>query len=489
MKQLTCEMCGSNNMVKQDGMFVCQNCGIKYSVEEARKMMVEGPVHVDSSHLTSNYFSMAKNALDAGNNAEADNYCNKILEVDPTAYEAWFVKGKAVGRQSTLGNQRISETINAFSNALDNCPEGEKEELAESCKQEIENLHKALLTGRMQIFMSHPNDNDLAQLTDDVKKIMVNTINFLTKAGVSVNVFGKELGSIIINTINNNYNAKIWNEYQGNDGKPNDYEFKRFMSETDICVNALNLATVLLGSDDTDDLELYEWRALAYDSMVKLNKLVLDACSWDYFITDWGKSYYKKLTLNSSAISFRTTQNCEWASKALRWRLRRREKSIAIEAEKKAEKKRKAKEEAKKRVDDYWAEHADDKARLESERKDLQQQIAGLNTTQKEQVAALNKEIAAIPGQADIDNLDERIKKMTDEKASLGIFKGREKKVLQEQIDQAIADKKAVQDRMDAAKKEIEGRISAVKSEIQKKRSPLQRRANSIKTELTKARK
>lgn len=484
MKQLTCEMCGSNNMVKQDGMFVCQGCGTKYSVEEARKMMVEGTVHVDSSHLTSNYLSMAKNALDAGNNAEANNYCNKIIEVDPTAYEAWFIKGKAVGWQSTLGNQRISETINAFSNALDNCPEDEKEELAESCKQEIENLHKALLTVRMQNFMSHPDDNDLVELTGDVKNIMANTINFLTKSGVSANMFGKELGSVIMNAIINNFNAKIWSEYQGDDGKPSDYEFKRFMSETDICVKAFNLAAVLLGSDDTDDLELYEWRALAYDSMVKLNTLVRDACSWDYEFTDWGKRYYKNLTLNSSAISARNTQNSEWEAKAREWRNKKTQKEEAI----KAEKERKAKEEAKKRFDDYWAEHADDKARLESERKDLQQQIAGLNTTQNEQVAALNKEIAAIPGQAEIDNLDERIKKLTDEKASLGIFKGKEKKALQEQIDQATAEKKAVQDRMIAAKKEIEGKISAVRSEIQNKISPLQGRVNSISTELTKAR-
>ena len=38
MKQLTCEMCGSTELIKQDGFFVCQTCGTKYSVEEAKKM-------------------------------------------------------------------------------------------------------------------------------------------------------------------------------------------------------------------------------------------------------------------------------------------------------------------------------------------------------------------------------------------------------------------------------------------------------------------
>lgn len=39
MKQLICEMCGSADLVKQEGVFVCQECGCKYSVEEAKKMM------------------------------------------------------------------------------------------------------------------------------------------------------------------------------------------------------------------------------------------------------------------------------------------------------------------------------------------------------------------------------------------------------------------------------------------------------------------
>lgn len=39
MAQLTCELCGSTNFVKEDGVFVCQSCGAKYSTEEARKAL------------------------------------------------------------------------------------------------------------------------------------------------------------------------------------------------------------------------------------------------------------------------------------------------------------------------------------------------------------------------------------------------------------------------------------------------------------------
>ena len=41
MKQLTCEMCGSTDLMKDGGVFVCQSCGCKYSVEEAKRMIRE----------------------------------------------------------------------------------------------------------------------------------------------------------------------------------------------------------------------------------------------------------------------------------------------------------------------------------------------------------------------------------------------------------------------------------------------------------------
>lgn len=49
MNELICEMCGSNDIVKQDGLYVCQSCGTKYSAEEARKMMSGGTVEVEGT--------------------------------------------------------------------------------------------------------------------------------------------------------------------------------------------------------------------------------------------------------------------------------------------------------------------------------------------------------------------------------------------------------------------------------------------------------
>lgn len=39
MSQPVCELCGSSDFLKDEGMFVCQGCGTKYTLEEARKLM------------------------------------------------------------------------------------------------------------------------------------------------------------------------------------------------------------------------------------------------------------------------------------------------------------------------------------------------------------------------------------------------------------------------------------------------------------------
>ena len=49
MKALVCELCGSNELIKQDGMFVCPHCGTKYTPEEAKKLIIEGTVDVSGS--------------------------------------------------------------------------------------------------------------------------------------------------------------------------------------------------------------------------------------------------------------------------------------------------------------------------------------------------------------------------------------------------------------------------------------------------------
>ena len=75
MKRMICEMCGSADLIKQDGVLVCQHCGTRNSVEEARKMMTDGPVDVSGSTVKIDNTNKLANLYEVARRAKNDeNY-------------------------------------------------------------------------------------------------------------------------------------------------------------------------------------------------------------------------------------------------------------------------------------------------------------------------------------------------------------------------------------------------------------------------------
>lgn len=70
------------------------------------------------SDMVENYLALARNASIAGNYGEALNYYNKVLELEPTNYIAWYGKGEAVGWMSTVQTLRLNELFVCFENAI-----------------------------------------------------------------------------------------------------------------------------------------------------------------------------------------------------------------------------------------------------------------------------------------------------------------------------------------------------------------------------------
>ena len=140
MKQLTCEMCGGTDLIKDGGVFVCQTCGCKYSIEEAKRMMIEGTVEVTGTvrvddsgakkEQISNYLEMAKSALDGEDIEGVVSYCDRILEMDMDNYEAWVLKAKAAGWGSTLKDIKVPQALTAAKRAVNLAPDAKKYDVA-----------------------------------------------------------------------------------------------------------------------------------------------------------------------------------------------------------------------------------------------------------------------------------------------------------------------------------------------------------------------
>ena len=92
MKQMKCEMCESTELMKEDGFFVCQGCGCKYSVEEAKKLMVEGTVKIDKTDDVQNLLKRAFMLLEDKDWESANAVLEQILNQEPENAQAYVGK-------------------------------------------------------------------------------------------------------------------------------------------------------------------------------------------------------------------------------------------------------------------------------------------------------------------------------------------------------------------------------------------------------------
>lgn len=195
-------------------------CGTKYSVEEAKKMMIEGKVDVsgstvkvDNSASIENYFKMAENAYESRNNSETEQYCNKIIEINPQYYKAWLLKGKAAGWQSTVADLRIEESVNCFTKALENAPEDIKSNIQKEASEEIEKLSFAVLSQCCDYFEKRPVKTNRDYIIRYVTLTQLYSIELLRKCGVTADGFKDSVATKINNSALNAYFSKLEHDY------------------------------------------------------------------------------------------------------------------------------------------------------------------------------------------------------------------------------------------------------------------------------------
>lgn len=146
MKAIKCELCGSNEFKKINGEYECQYCHTKYTVEEAKKMMIEGvvDVKVDTSDKQRNYEKLAERAFADQLYDQAYDYYNKLLEIDSDNWKYVYKKGLCAAWQSTLANFRVDEAIKACKNAFNiiDINNVEIENKEEVCYQMADEINK-----------------------------------------------------------------------------------------------------------------------------------------------------------------------------------------------------------------------------------------------------------------------------------------------------------------------------------------------------------
>ena len=203
MKQLTCEMCGGTDLMKQDGAFVCQNCGMKYSVEEAKKMMIEGTVDVqgtvkvDNSAFVERYLQNARRAKQKEDWPETEKYYNMVEQNDPTNIEAIFYSTFARVKQALLEAETrdkrqsvfkiLEKSVSVIDDNYDNTNE-EHQKILTEILVDIKNLEKGTIvpTTHLQDYVTkngYGNIVDRTQIIEnDSLTVTYNMINNVFQA-------------------------------------------------------------------------------------------------------------------------------------------------------------------------------------------------------------------------------------------------------------------------------------------------------------------
>lgn len=259
MSNLVCDICGGKLKVVNGKFAICESCGMEHGIERLQEKYRDAQkvVHTDSAHLIANYFAMAQDLYDAENKKEAENYCNKIIEISPTNTEALILKGKAVGWQSSVDNFRFQEAAICFSNAINSLiSETHKKDLHIKIEEEFKGLATAIISARCLRFARYPDNeeanafnHDLDEISDAVNKYVSATSLHINKNKVFGNIASivKLCISTLASTMLSNYKT---------DGSR--YSYLDYVSKIDNYIEILEKTADLCSDDNESDLEIYK---------------------------------------------------------------------------------------------------------------------------------------------------------------------------------------------------------------------------------------
>lgn len=193
MEAIKCELCGSNDLVKKDGVYVCQYCGTQYTIEEARNLLrtAEGgidvsgsTVKVDNTGFVKKYLENARRAKAKAKEdwAEVEKYYNMVEQNDPSNIEAIFYSAYGKVMQSLVEvdiykrEAAFKPFINSISIVDDNFDFEKIDDQIELLKQMSDSIFA--MTSSNYVYLTKKNGYGIKTYDDSSKtKALLETVN------------------------------------------------------------------------------------------------------------------------------------------------------------------------------------------------------------------------------------------------------------------------------------------------------------------------
>lgn len=447
-----CPKCGGNlQLDPEKELGFCMHCGTKIVIQEAIRA-----VRVDNSHLIDTWMEMADMAAKSGNNQEAYAYYTRVLESQPNNWKAYFGKGKAAGWESTLANPRLLEAANNFAKAIITIPQDDEEKkiLVANSQNQIALLTKALVTLRIDLFIESPTYEEAEGIEEDFYKIKNAIDLFQEKSGVTLAGLEEAIAVDYEDMISlASYNLLL--------NKNTDFDHYTTERENDEYVETIRICLVVLAF--AKGIIKKEVNIVKFNiTMISLYESIFNSGFWKEEFTPSGGRwnhipYSSFLIRDRNIVDELRKENSIIAAKQKQTIIAEQNEIRRVEEEK-----------IQKRNEEYWAANASEKIRLETEKIELN---ANLENIRKE------KQSVALPLLLELQALEGQQLTMILEKNKLGLFKGKEKQLLQSKIDEINTDltnKSAIleniQEGFDSKINALSERIKQIETELTQNR-------------------
>ena len=121
MSVIKCEMCGSNRLIKKDGLYQCEFCGTKYTPDEAKKLIITGSVEITKKkkkkeRCLNNIYTLIKlNQI-----SKAYQSLNNLIIDYPNDYRGWWLLYKLSFNDFLYNDSNLCFPETRFSKELEN---------------------------------------------------------------------------------------------------------------------------------------------------------------------------------------------------------------------------------------------------------------------------------------------------------------------------------------------------------------------------------
>jgi len=135
---------------------------------QVKNLEVRPGMGVETSQMIENLFILSQNAFDSENYVDAENYANRIIELDATNSDAWLMKGNCAGKGSEGKSFRFLESINCWNTALANADKQEFEDYQFTVRTNCVDIAVAYVLKTAILFRDKPGEESLKQIKDTI---------------------------------------------------------------------------------------------------------------------------------------------------------------------------------------------------------------------------------------------------------------------------------------------------------------------------------